>query len=265
MPFPRVITLPSWRRFAPAAPWGRLLLMLRRSVENFVGSVIVYVVVAACASSGALDGTPGEEGGESSGGAPEGDGDAMVSVGGQPGNTGNGGETASSDGGAQSEGGSIMNPVPDAMGAEDGERIVNRFRVTADGLKRSEGYYDTVRDENCSFLLTEDGAERCLPTASYLFVGYFSDAACTVPVVLVTDPNGCPPAYIAEFGQFADGTCSGKAFTRIHETGAQASSIWSNSTGECVEAATQPTWTFFSRGARIVDSAFASGSIQLGD
>jgi hypothetical protein len=87
----------------------------------------------------------------------------------------------------------------------NGSRIVARYTTTAsvsaDGAqqvtKSFAGWFDTQRNEPCSVTLAADGQQRCLPEAvpfldryeSY----YFSDAACTKPVVRMELGTECPP------------------------------------------------------------------------
>jgi hypothetical protein len=87
-----------------------------------------------------------------------------------------------------------------------GSRIVARFTTTSstdgEGAQRTTktfaGWLDTQRNEPCTVTMASDGQQRCLPDAlNYLDrygVFYFSDAACTQPVVRMELGTQCPPA-----------------------------------------------------------------------
>lgn len=154
--------------------------MMRRAVEWFLGSVLVYVVVSACAASKGVDdlvemasgGIKAMMGGSDSMAGALASGSSSSKPDGGNAETGSGatqgeGATNQGSGATQGEGASggmsIMNPVPDANAAEDGTRIVNLYRTTPDGLKTPEGYWDKVLQMRCSFFLAEDGKERCIP------------------------------------------------------------------------------------------------------
>ena len=87
-----------------------------------------------------------------------------------------------------------------APGFANGTRLAARYD-DLDGTRVLRAFYDTARDEECSFQLLPDGA-ACLPQSA-LLDGWFADSGCTEevveiphvaagrasPDVLVTDPD----------------------------------------------------------------------------
>lgn len=236
--------------------------MIRKVLEWFGGSVVVYVLVAACAGSGALDdtdeqvaGTPIDADGD---GVPDGmdtDGDGMID---QP--------MPAGDGGGMN---TIINPVPEADAAEDGTRIVNRYRTTPGGLRTAtSGFYDTEREEACQFLPTASG-DRCLPAAPYETLNiqglYFSDASCTVPLAQST--YGCvTPRYAGGYVLTDGDACTASYVYEYYEVGTlHAGTVYIGTADNCNEYASIPASTIlYALGARIPDTDFAEGNFQNG-
>ena len=75
---------------------------------------------------------------------------------------------------------------------QSGSRIKMNVGSTADGAKMFLGWIDTQLNTGCSFYSAADGKTRCLPagaTGSF----YFSDAACTMPLITsFAGPNPTP-------------------------------------------------------------------------
>lgn len=63
--------------------------------------------------------------------------------------------------------------------AESGTRLRPRFLKTAEGVKHFVNFWDTKRNETCSFMEASDGKLRCLPSA--VSAAQFSDASCAQP------------------------------------------------------------------------------------
>jgi hypothetical protein len=93
-------------------------------------------------------------------------------------------------------------PGGDLAPNQSGTRIKMKVLTTSDGAKSFLGWYDTQRNEDCTFRLAEDSTTRCLPNVWPLTApdphtpnGYYSDANCQTPMVLAY--TCAPPAYIA--------------------------------------------------------------------
>lgn len=255
--------------------------MMRRAVEWFLGSVLVYVFVAACAASKGVDdlvemasgGIKAIIGGSDSMAGALGSGASQSPDGGKA-ETGSGatqgsGATNQGSGATQGEGASggmaIMNPVPEADAAEDGTRIVNLYRTTPDGLKTPAGYefWDKELDLKCTFALAEDGKERCVPPFESSVGSYFGDSGCSVPVGFSS--KGLCPKY--GYAGTAPTTCGqGTAYRyTFYQIGAKTSTVYQKSGDTCVEVApsTHETADFYSV-AKIAPTTFAEGSVVQG-
>jgi hypothetical protein len=65
---------------------------------------------------------------------------------------------------------------------ESGTRIKAKVGKTADGAKEFRGWFDTKRNEPCSFSQGPDGKLRCLPTEVISTMdSFFVDPGCTKP------------------------------------------------------------------------------------
>lgn len=244
--------------------------MFRRSIEWFLGSVVVYILTAACAATGGIDGmvemaTGGLAamvGGTQGSGAEGSDGQGAESSGAQA-SDGEGADN--SDGEGATGGVSIIDPVPDADAAEDGTRIVNLYRTTADGLKTAEGYWDKDLGFRCSFQKKADGKDYCVPLFD-AYTTYFLDDQCTSPVFLVTC-NGTRPSTGGVYAA-ADGSC-GVAEYRPYTVGNEVpvpSSIYTGSVGGTCTSTTVPEGTtLFAATAPIPLQNLAEGTLVQGE
>ena len=70
--------------------------------------------------------------------------------------------------------------------AASGTRLRARY-VSGGGARELVGFFDTQRNEECTFQRADDGRWRCVPKASSISAttGTFSDAGCTIPVTAV--------------------------------------------------------------------------------
>lgn len=252
---------------------------MRRSIEWFLGSVLVYVFVAACAAPGGIgdlvekatgglksmmEGTgaiAGALGSGASNQAPNG-GKAETGSGATQGEGANQGSGATQGEGA-SGGMSIMNPVPEADAAEDGTRIVNLYRTTADGLRAPEAFYfwDKELEVRCYFQLAEDGKERCLPVSSAsVGTSYFADSGCSVPVSFVS--KGICPSYAVS--PTAVASCDSTSTYRYstYEVGSKTTVVYSKSGDTCTEVnpATLDSLDFYSV-TKMDTTMFAEGAL----
>lgn len=247
--------------------------MIRKTLEWFGGSIVVYVLVAACAGAGALDdsdeqqvttlpGAPIDTDGD---GEPDGldtDGDGIIDMP-MPMSVANG----DGDGSILDP---ILDPVPEASAAEDGTRIVNRYRTTLGGLKTPDSsgqFWDTEREEICRFLPTANG-DRCLPYSPYVDLTihfYYSDSSCTIS--LAHQVYGCAsPRYASRAVSTGTGdSCTPNSTYEYYEVGAiHTGTAYRDSGGTCTETSLNAAITYYAVGARIPDTDFAEGSFQNG-
>jgi hypothetical protein len=76
---------------------------------------------------------------------------------------------------------------PGAGAAVEGERLLPQYRVTADGGRLLEGWYDSEVGGTCEWDTAIDGTERCFPKnrSNAAFLVLFSDDACTLPMLAI--------------------------------------------------------------------------------
>ncbi len=247
---------------------------MRKALEFFGGSVVVYVVVAACSAApdeladlmpGGL-GQGGDQSTEKNTKKSAGSGASDGASGGSK-HVASAGETAiPGDGDGDGDGNPILNPVKDADAAEDGQRIVNLYRETAGGLKTHEGYFDKELGVNCAFQRQTDGKEYCVPA----FEGYsqytFSDESCTSPVLNVAC-GGAVPSLVVAVITFANDTC-GTARYVPHRAGTKLN-LTKHYTkyaldGPCNEAIQPAGSTYYSVGAPIPMTDLVEGTASHG-
>lgn len=212
--------------------------MIRRVLEWLGGSVIVYVLVSACAT---LD----VDGNGLAGSGPDG-----VGSGAQPNGPG-----------AQPNGPGILNPVPEAEAAEDGSRLVNVYWTTADGLKTPAGYYDKQLGSPCFFSLASDGKFRCIPNLPSAYLSnYFSDAACSVQLASASKTSCEAPVIVTRLAE-VEGKC-GSDYIYYSLGPAYSGSVYSGTPDNCVlaSASTLDTRNFYSVGAEIPPTTYVEGT-----
>ncbi len=138
-------------------------------------------------------------------------------------------------------GSTLINPVPDASAdPESGSRLKASYRIADDGSKEyvPGSWYDTQRQEACSFATAADGKERCLPDGAA--VSAFSDSACTVGIAAVK--TGCAaPKYGVTASQ--DACHEGSVGLTIHSIGApaQVTTLYVQSGTSCLAAGPAPS------------------------
>ena len=64
--------------------------------------------------------------------------------------------------GSSPDGGDGGNAKGD-QGLTAGSRLKVRYYVGSDGSEQANGFFDSSRNENCSYRVASDGAVRCLP------------------------------------------------------------------------------------------------------
>lgn len=270
--------------------------MIRRGLEWFGGSVLVYVLVAACSaadipekmmsmgdgdgdsSSGDGDVAAGDGDSLGTGAGPAGDGDQkpmgdgdgdMMAQGdgGQAMGDDNSGASSMGDGNGGTGGmmGMIMDPVPDADAAEDGSRIVNLYRTTPGGLKTHEGYWDAELGAQCYFQLASDGKTRCLPNVPTATIAtYFSDSGCTQQVAYTT--KGLCVVQAVKSVQFDGGCDTPTRYSQErYNLGAKVTTLYRGSPESCSDATDAlETIDAYALDSPIDPSAYVEGALVPG-
>jgi len=263
-------------------------------LRTIVGSFTVYVVVASCSPS---SGTPysgagtGGAGTYSGAGSPAVDGGtsgtsaAVASAGASTGNGGaEGASGAAATGGSRASGGSkptggataiaatggtsIVDPVPTASADPiNGTRLKAKYREGADGSKEFLTYqwWDSGRNEDCTFTATADGSTRCLPQAAGSASAYYADSTCSGELALVTlaTCSTLTSRYVTKF----DST-SGCSLARIFGLGARyTGTVYSKSGTSCAEVSASTmtafaAYGFYPVGTEIPLSSFVAGTVK---
>lgn len=132
---------------------------------------------------------------------------------------------------------SLCNPCTSA----DGTRIVRKWEKvsTKDGLLHVQfaGYYDELRNEDCTPTVAEDTRRRCLPSGHAIEQSYFGDANCTIEVVPIfgTECIVPVPKYAIKTIKWAN-ACVGPG-TAVYEIGEEyLSPLYKIVMGNCVPA-----------------------------
>jgi hypothetical protein len=208
-----------------------------RTLRFVPGSIVVYLVVAACSGMGTSPVSDG--GGTASSGGPASDGASRVLD-------------------------AITDPVPSASADTyaSGSRLKVQYYAGADGSKAFAGMYDSQRNEACSFVTAADGSTRCLPVAapSASLGVYYADASCSSPLAYAA--SGCTsPLYGNEFVSAA---CSGQGMYHIFQLGPAVNPPMVYLKSGTVCAAQQPTTAFvyYTVGPEIMPPSFAAGTLQ---
>lgn len=223
-----------------------------------MGGSILYVSMAACAGRPAgNNGTRGTTSGGGSGGIAVHNGGGGGAGGASTGATGTSG--GGSDGGLTD---ALTDPVPSAHAdPAPGSRLKPKFRLGDDGAKEYLGgvWWDSDRNEDCSFAVAADGKTRCLPKGSDF--RYFADAQCATPMVLTQGTCSAPKYGISN----VEAACGLDApATKVFAIGGATNPpmIYGKSGSSCFAIGpTTPDWTYYTVGAEIPASSFVAGNI----
>ncbi len=114
-------------------------------------------------------------------------------------------------------------------------------------------YYDTGLGVACNIGRTSDGSTRCIPSADGYVSGYHADAACAVPIVVLTGACATTPAFFVE-GVAATG-CALPGYTRTYRAGnPYAGDAYIKSGDNCILVTLSDGYRAFSLGAQLMPS-----------
>ena len=212
--------------------------------------MVTFLIVGCGGGAGAgIDGGMSDSHDGSTGGDDGGEPAADAAVGGEDG----GGRAE--DGGS-TDGGSGRGEPDDVAVNTSGTRIKMRVGTTPDGAKAFLGWYDTMRGDDCTFLVASDGQRRCLPGTSVFVGSFFADNGCTQPLAYVS-LSGCSSAPAAKYASRFDTSCTtGGSVIRLYPvTGMHTGTAYLGSPGNCI--VTNPgSFTLYAIGAEIPATAF---------
>jgi len=199
------------------------------------GSVVVYLIVAACSAAGSsgigssIDGGGGSGDGGSSGGLLD----------------------------------AVTDPVPSASADtnQSGSRLKVKYYAGDDGSKAFVGFFDSQLKADCFFGKAADGVTRCLPGVEALLAGYYADPSCTQPVLLAA-PGCAQPTYATKVDTT---TCSTDYTRHVFPVASPFSgtSLYSLSGATC--SGPSPTSVgalYFSVGAEIAPTSLVAGTLR---
>jgi len=225
--------------------------------RSLFGGFIVYVTMAACSGMG--NDTTG--GGNASGGSPGQGGFGGVAHG------GNGGQTGSAQGG-MGQGGkdagdifdALTDPVPNASAdPTSGTRLKAKYRTGDDGSKAyiPGVWFDSQRNEDCSFNKAVDGKERCMPSGIGVVTSTFADPTCTQFTAVTS--SGCSPKYATAY----DTSSCGTSYTyHLYSVGTLLSTIYYKSGNTCVSGTPPAGYSYYALGAEIPASSFVGSTVS---
>lgn len=164
----------------------------KEAARMVMGSITIYVVMAACSASSGTQSTGSNDGGAHHGASGSGSGGGVVE-------DGSGGEPIE-DGSGKSIIDAITDPVSEASAdsTQSGSRLKAQYYAGADGSKLSLGLYDSQLNVSCYYETASDGTLRCVPStaANVGLYGYYADSGCSQPLAVASAGSGCAaPAY----------------------------------------------------------------------
>ncbi|MFT3776543.1 MAG: hypothetical protein QM820_65210 [Minicystis sp.] len=241
-------------------------MKLRDVALCLVGGSIMYVSMAACA------GRPSSNNGTSSRGTTSGGGTGGVAVHQGTGASGGHGGSIPGVGGASGTGGTILDsgiadaltdPVPPANAEPAaGSRLKPKYRLGDDGAKEYLAglWFDSMRNEDCSFTLAADGKTRCLPQGSEF--RYYADASCATPMVLLQ--NACTaPKYATSNTDAACGLDPSAIHIYAIDQPTTPQMIYGKSGGSCFAIGPAAAdYAYFTVGAEVPASSFVAATIN---
>ncbi|APR86455.1 Hypothetical protein A7982_11804 [Minicystis rosea] len=219
-------------------------MKLRDVALCLVGGSIMYVSMAACA---------GRPSGQSSSGMT-----VHQGTGGSTPGTGGSGNTIPDSG----IGDALTDPVGSAHAEPTpGSRLKPKYRVGDDGAKEYLAglWFDSQRNEDCSFALAADGKTRCLPQGTEF--RYFADASCETPMVLLQ--NACSaPKYAVSNTDAACGLDPSAIHVYAVDQPTTPAMIYGKSGGSCFAIGPSASeYLYYTVGAEVPASAFVAATV----
>jgi hypothetical protein len=209
-------------------------------VRSLMGSLIVYVAMAACVATE----TPSAS-------------------------TGAGGASGMGGGGFGGFVDAMMDPVPDADAdvPNSGTRLKAKRYIAEDGARTEPlaYWYDSKRNEDCYFQYVGNGITRCTPLAIYTASSYYTDSACSGAQTLMFafSEQQCVslPKYVRTV---ASNAC--ELAISLHTIGAKNGvvQVWSKlSDGTCADTTAKPPFEFYAVGPEVPMTEFVAATLTV--
>lgn len=155
----------------------------------------------------------------------------------------------------------LMMPVEEAEAAESGSRLKARWYVGDDGARQPLfQWFDSARNEECTFQRATDGVLRCMPGGAGLS-SYYSNANCTQRAAVLLATLDCGDGYGTYAIESATTGCESriKVFT-LGET-LPPESVYVLSGESCVAAAPNAAFVYRRLGSEVAPSSFVSAQL----
>ena len=219
------------------------------AVRIACGSMVVYLIMAACANGqahwiGTPPGSDASDGTESSGANRPDDGSATITL------------------------DALTDPVGMANAApeQSGSRLKAKYYVGSDGSRQFLGWHDSMLNVDCAFYPASDGTTRCMPAGTTVSASVFSDPGCSQP--LAETSKGCAPGKY-ELQLTAATACASNYYFRLFEVGAIYSGpLYSGTPGSCTEESDagadslRAAADIYELGSEIPPSTFVAVTVQ---
>ena len=219
-------------------------MRVKDTVRMVVGSVAIYVVVAACSSNSGTIVYPGDSGKGS---------DAKNDA------------KARADAKTHPLRDALTDPVAEAMADENksGTRLHTQHYTGSDGSSQFVGFYDTMLKVACTFVIATDTTTRCMPTGNAVAsLLAYSDSGCTTHIAQTLTSCGTP-TYAAE--AVGNAGCPSVPEVQAFAIGAPyTGTVYGGTTANCTAIpATQLTQlTFYTLGNTMAATAFVSATVK---
>jgi hypothetical protein len=267
-------------------------MRIEEAIRLVGGSVLVYVIVAAC-SGGTMPSGPSQSqtggggtsrgsgvstnGGSTTGGVGTNGGSTTSSVGAggtgtlDASGTGSGAADAyaGGNGGTGTSGRTLMDALTDPVREAradinlSGTRLKVKRYVGADGSSAFQTLHDSQLNVDCYFQLAADGQSRCLPSwpaAASMSIAY-SDAKCSNPLAYVF--KGCSvPQHAVQNDSTA---CAWPPTVHVYSiAGPYSGALYSGSPTSCsMWTDGRVTYDFYTVGAELPPNTFVQGTVQI--
>jgi len=142
---------------------------------------------------------------------------------------------------------------------QDGTRLRLQTLATSDGARSGWYYfYDTQLAKECYFGRAGDGVQRCLPANAGLVSIYYTDAACSEPLL-----GWAPTLPTPDYAYVADArNCPTSTYYAV--TGPYTGTPYWTATGSCTVAPVDGAHAYYGITPMAV-SSFAAGSVSTSD
>lgn len=246
---------------------------MKSALKFLSGSAATYFLMAACADA------PKHSHAKAAGGKGQmaTGGDDRVAQGGSPSSGGTTTDAMDDAGWGGTSGsyidtagvfGTMTDPIRDASAepATDGTRLKAIYQVGSDGSRQQLlSWWDSDRDEECSYITFSDGSARCVPSVTAFATTFFSDSGCSAPL-FYTATGQCQATAAKYAILFATTGCNAGSYSGIYSLKVVAPGrVFTGTPAACTDAgaATLAAYTFYT-GRELSLSSFVTATKEHG-